>query len=293
MRDYGKHYWVKTSWRMAFTTYGDIFSVNRNLALAGVLLFGLTVAGMLFGWWRDPSQTSRGNGFPLPDLLLINGFLIFPAVLVVLAKVGGSGYVYRYGWPAVVGLPLGAVFLTADIWTKPAASRVLTALLLVFLFQTTVNFRDLRSPGPPADLYGEQPEARWSEITRLSVENPTIPVAVDGGNAYLQLLYYAPAELRNHMIRVVNPEARLRWTDNDMGDIYHRSLGQFFPWRIEDSASFFAAHKKFLVMSDGTIFTHARWLPQSLLENKYPLTLLWEEGPSSILLAEESSPPSF
>jgi hypothetical protein len=235
---------------------------------------------MLFRWRRDPGRTWPESGFPLPDLLLTGGFLIFPAVLAVLAKVAGSGYTSRYGWPAILGLALGSVFLVADIWTKPAGTRILAALFLVFLFQTTENFRSLRGPRP-------KPEDRWSKITQLSAENPAIPVAVDAGNAYLQLMYYSAPELRKQVIRVIDRDAAVRWAGTDTGEIIHRLLGQFFPWRIEDSASFLAAHKKFLVLLDGSIFTVYSWLPQYLLEKKYHLTLLWEDGPAAIFMAEE------
>jgi Dolichyl-phosphate-mannose-protein mannosyltransferase len=283
----GRHYWAKIAWSTALTTYGDIFNGNSNLALVGVLLFGLTVAGMLFRWWHDPGRTRFESSFSFPDFLLIGGFLILPAILVVLAQVSGAGYTTRYGWPAILGLALGSVFLTGDIWTKPAGSRVLAALLLVFLFQTTENFRIL--------LYGQRtnPEDRWSEITRLSVENPTIPVAIDAGNAYLQLLYYSAPELRKQVIRVIDPEAALRWGGTDNSELIHRLLGQFFPWRLEDSVNFLAAHKKFMVLSDGSNFTVFSWLPQYLLEKKYHLTLLWKDGPGSIFLAEESSLSGF
>jgi hypothetical protein len=276
----GSHFWASTWWGMVFTTYGNIFNVDVHLALVGVAMFGLALIGVIWGLWYSPCQSQSKNGFQPPEVVLIGGLLIYPAVLVILAKVAGSVYTARYGLPAILAFALTLVFLLGDIWTKPTATRLLAALLLVFLYQagTDVRFRF---------RYHPKPEDNWSGITRFCIANPGIPVAVDSGDAYLQIMYYASPELTKRLVRVVNPEAAVRWTGTDTSEIGYLLFRQFFPWRIEESERFLTVHKKFFVLLDGSNFTVFTWLRQYLLEKKYHLTLVWQDNSSSIWLAEK------
>jgi hypothetical protein len=275
----GNHYWAKAfvTWTTALTTYGRIFDMNDHLALAGVLLFGLVVAGTVYQWWRNPQQ-ALVRGLPLPDMLLIGGLLLYPAVLAALAKVAGSVYTERYGWPAILALVLGSMFLAGSLWMKPVAAQVLVVLLAVFAFQLYGDLRGLLSPRPKSK------EERWAKITQFSNANPSIPVALDSVDLYLEMTYYPAAELRGRIVRVVNRDAAVRFAGNDTSEVIHTQLGPVLSWHVEDSESFLAAHKRFLVQSDKS---KDSWLLPYLLEKNYHVTLLWEDPSSMVSLVEE------
>jgi hypothetical protein len=275
---YGNHYWAKTAWTTALLTYGPIFDMNPRLALAGVVVFALTVASMLWRFWENSEKAWPKKGFQLPEILLIGGWLIFPAILVVLAKIAGSGYTDRYGKPAVLGLVLGLIFLVGEIWTKPAASRVLGALLFVFLYQTAeYSHMLIRSHRP-------KPEDRWSEMTKISNADPSIPVVLDTVDQDLEMMYYPAPGIRQRIVRVVDPDTAVRLTGTDTSEVIHRAFGRFLSWPVEDSTSFLAAHKKFFVQSDYRIYS---WFLRSVIEKKYHVTLLRQNDSSTISLVEE------
>jgi hypothetical protein len=55
-------------------------------------------------------------------------------------------------------------------------------------------------------------------------------------------------------------------------------LSRFVPLRIEDAAPFLAAHPIFFLESH---HSSLEWLPTYLLNHKYQLNMLWQDGRTS------------
>jgi hypothetical protein len=238
------------------------------MALFGIVAFSsVAAAAKRDGRLREPGGCA-------PDMLLIAALMLYPALLVVLAKVLHSGYVFRYGWPGILGIVLALVYLVRFSWA-PSAFVVL-ALLAVFLRQDGADLNKARSAGIVTV------DERWARLDQISRSEPGIPVVIGGGSAYLEAAQYSPPSLRARLVQVVDPSVATRLTGVDSLEKSNRLLSEFAPLRVESLASFEAAHKRFILYSGQ--FTE--WLNQYLLEQKYQLRLLSKEDGAAVYIVE-------
>lgn len=270
---FGKDFWSLPSWTMTVWSYGDYLGLDYKLALVLVLFFGLIVACLLLRMIRQPIEAARVDGFSLPEIVLVAGFLFYPALLVVLTKLVGSGYTSRYGWPAILGLVLGSVYLARTIWPKSYSAWLLVALMITFASQGGTELFKARSSGA---------DGRWSRLSELSRAEPTLPVAIGSGIAYFEAAEYAPPELRDRLTTVADPTTARRLIGSGSVDTELRLLTRFVPLRVEDLDAFRAAHQKFILYSGG----HFDWFTQYLIENRYRLTLLSTDAGGSTFIVE-------
>jgi hypothetical protein len=211
-----------------------------------------------------------------PEIVLVSGFLFYPAFLVALAKLlANSGYAPRYGWPSILGLALGSVFLVRPIWLKPSSAYLLAALLIVFVVQGINDLRMLNK----ASI---RPDERWTKLTELSREETDIPVVIANGNTYLEAMQYAPLELRARLVNVIDEDIEARLLGSDTLDKTNRLLARFIPLRIVDLAAFQAADNRFILYSGGD----GDWLTQYLVESRYHLRLVSKDPRGSSYIAE-------
>ncbi|MBV8894530.1 MAG: hypothetical protein JO266_21570, partial [Acidobacteria bacterium] len=189
--------------------------------------------------------------FSPPEIILVTGFLFYPAFLVVLTKlVGSAGYHPRYGLPGILGLVLGSVYLVRTTWFKSSYAYLLAALLFGFAIQGHKDFRMLKADSTKVD-------ERWTRLAELSRSEPSLPVVVADPLAFLEATEYAPPELRDRLVQVADPKA-------------HPLPTQFIPSHTEDLATFQATHQNFIFRSGGSF----DWLTQYLLAGGYHLSLL-------------------
>ena len=277
---FGNHFWAKPSWDNVFFPYDHFSGLSRQLAPVFVIFWGLTAAGVLRRLWRTPQEAWPTCGFRPPEILLIAGFLVYPSFLAVLTKIQGGGYYPKYGWPAILGLVLASVsFFPTSPRGMLGLTRLLGALLIVFVAQGARDLRDVFK-GDPA---GPRATARWSSVAEVTQIDPNIPVVIDNGLVYLEMAHYAAPSLRSRLVKVVDKEAAIHFAGSDV-DNTTRVLGDFFPLRVEDSASFLAGHGRFFVYSRRDGFN---WLPQYLIARKYQLKLVGEGSGGSIYAAEQ------
>jgi hypothetical protein len=278
MRDiFGKNFWARPDWGMAVSTYTNYLGLAYNPAFVLILFFGLVVGDSLLRMMRQPREGPPERDFSLPEIILVGGFLFYPALLVVLTKLLGGGYTYRYGFPTILGLVLGSVYLVRTIWLKSSSAYLLVALLIAFAHQGESEFRMLYKAG------STRVDERWAKLAELSREETGIPVVIGGPVTYLEAAEYAPPELRaNRLVHVVDPDIATRLIGSDSADKLIRLLAQFIPLRVEDLAAFQTAHQRFILYSGGS----SDWFTQYLLERRYHLRLLSKDGGSQTYIAE-------
>lgn len=277
---YGKNFWSQPSWSMIVSTYGSSYlGLDSNLALVLIAFFGIVVGGWLLRMCRTPREELLDKRyFGLTAIILVGGFLYYPALLVVLTKLLGSGYTTRYGSPAVLGMALGSVYLLRAFWRRSSSIHLLVALLIAFAFQGGQDFRLLSKAGSPT-----LDEKRWTTLAEISRHEPSVPVVIGSPLSYLEAAEYAPPELRARLVEVNDPDAAARLIVGDTAERGIRVLAQFVPLRLEDPAVFQAEHQRFLLCSGG----NGEWFTDYLLAQKYHLTLLSNLTASSkIYLAE-------
>jgi hypothetical protein len=238
---------------------------------------GIVVAESLLRTCRKPGEGSLDErDFGPPEIVLVGGFLYFPALLVALTKLLHSGYAPRYGWPAILGLVLRSVYLVRTIWLRSSSVYLLVALLIAFTYQCSFDIRMLYK----AD--SSRSDERWTRLAELSRSEPSIPVVIGSPIAYLETAEYSPPELRDRLVEVIDPDNATRLVGTDTPDKTNRLLAQFIPLHVEDLGAFQAAQQKFILRSDGPY----DWFTLYLLERRYRLSLLSEDDGSSLYIAE-------
>lgn len=274
---FGKTFWARPSWSMALWTYGGYLGVADKFAFVLILFFGLAVGDSLLRIMRQPGQGMREREFSPAELILVSGLLFYPALLVVLTRLLGSGYTPRYGWPAILGLALGSAYLFRTIWLKPSSAYLLLALLSAFAVQSGSEFLTLYKASPP------RPDERWTRLAELSRGEPDIPIVIGDPLAYLEAAQYSPPELRDRLVHVVDADAATRLVGTDSPDKTNRLLARFIPLHVEDLATFLAVRRKFILRSDGGF----DWFTLYLVERRYHLRLLSKEARASFYIADD------
>lgn len=271
----GKQFWSPSKWSSALSTYSFYLGLDVTHALVMVVIIGLAIGSLLLQILRTHEALSAEPDFSPPEVVLIGGFLFYPILLVALTTLLCSGYTPRYGWPAVLGLVLGSVYLLRLSWLTSSSAKLLWALLIVFTIQSR---RDLKMLATPA----QGMEQRWARLAELSRGEPGLPVVIGSGMSYLEAATYAPGELRDRLVEVIDAHMAARLVHMDTIDQTVRSLAQFTPLRIEQLALFQAAHPRFLLYSGGV----EDWLTLYLIENRYHLRMLSKDAEFGIYLAE-------
>jgi hypothetical protein len=272
---YGKHFFSPSGWRLAGTTYGYYLGIDYKFAVILIILFTLAAGAMLLRAIRHPTEISE-HGFKPYEIVLVGAFLLYPALLVVLTKLLGAGYHPRYGWPGILGLVLASVYLGRTVWSKSAPGYVLTASLVVFAM------------GAADDLHGAYDEmpartnGRWANLAELSRSKPAIPIVIASPLAYLQAVKYAPPELRDRLVDVVDIANSVRVLGTDSADATIRLLAQFVPMRVEERERFLATNRQFLLRSGGVY----DWFTQYLLDEGYRLNLIAADPASALYVVE-------
>jgi hypothetical protein len=275
---FGENFWSRPIWYTAVETYKSYYLVDGiRPTLVLIFFFGIMVCDSLLRMFRKPRKTSHECDFSPPEITLVGSFLFYPALLVLLTKLFGSGYTSRYGWPVILGLVLGSVYVFRTIWLKPYSTQLLGALLIVFALQGGLDFSRL-SKASSSGL-----NERWIRLAELSRDEAGIPVVIGSAVEYLEATKYAPPELRDRLVQVFDADIAVRLVGCDTADKSNRSLAHFIPLRVEDIAPFQAAHRRFILYSGGTI----DWITPYLIERKYRLRLFSKDSVGAVWSIEK------
>ena len=272
---YGEHFWSRPSWGAVVESYGTYLGLDSKLALVLVAFFGIVVGASLLRMCRMAGEASLdGRDLGLSEIVLVGGFLYFPALLVVLTKLGHTGYHPRYGWPAIFGLALGSVYLVRSIWLKSASTYLLVALLIAIAYQVSGEVRSLYN--------SSRVDERSTSLAKLDRSEPNLPVVIGSPIAYLEAAEYWPRELRDRLVEVVDTDMATRLVGTDTPDKTNRLLAQFIPLHVEDLAAFQAAHEKFILRSGGSY----DWFTEYLIQSRYHMMLFSTDANGSFYIVE-------
>ena len=266
---YGQNFLERPSWGTAVYTYEAYTGIAPILVLVLIVFLGLLLGNRLL-------ETLRRSGEGAPDIVLIAGLLFYPVLLVVIAKVQHGGYMERYGWPAILGLVLGAVYSSPTNWLKSSSTCLLASLLIAFAVQ---GVRDFRLPSRPE---ATRTDARWARLAELIRNEPRIPVVIASPVGFVEASEYAPPELRDRVVMVADADTATRLAGTDTLDKQMAVLARFMPLRLEAPAPFQAAHQRFILYSG----SQSDWITAHLVERKYRLMLISHLDQRTVYLAE-------
>lgn len=283
----GNSFWSRTQWSWLTATYYLYLRVGEYVLVVAVLL-GIVIGMSLLMALGKPGDERPEDNFSLPELVLVGGFVFYPALLVVLTKLLSAGYVPRYGWPAIFGLVLGLVYLLRSTWA--ASAQLLIALLIVFAGLSIYDFPKASSTVrytpwgfDPASLTPEGMEERWMRLNALCRDKPSTPIVIADCHHYLEAVQYSPPELRDRLVELFDTNNAIRLVGTADGEREDRLLAQFVPLQVKDLTSFESEHHEFVLYSGGLF----DWLTRYLIEQRYHLTLLALDDNDSVYMVKK------
>lgn len=275
---FGKNFYSRPSWGTAVSTYTSYFGLDYNVAFVLVLFLGLVLGDSLLKLLWQPKTARPKLNTALPEIILVGGFLFYPALLVVLTKLMGGGFTDRYGWPAILGIVLGVVFVFRSFWLKSSSAYLLVALLIAFVVQSAHDLR-LRS-----NLRQTRVDTRWIKLAELSRRESGIPIVIGSPYLYLEAFQYAPSELRERLVSVVDADMATRLLGTDTLDKLIQIQARFIPLKVNALAPFLTAHQRFILLP---AVKEDDWFTQYLVMKGFHLGLFSREDDRQVYIVEE------
>ena len=275
---YAAHYWSKPTWDKILSSYPYVVGLPKTYSAAFVVLVGIVAAGILLDRRSQTSKAQPIDGFGLPEIVLSIGFLLFPALLVILTMTQHAGYTERYAWPLILGFVSAFVFVFRTLAANSHSPLLVCALMIVFVvhnyrvWPTTQSARQFTQAA-----FAERLDGFNVVSARYRLEQNT-PVVIASFFDYLTAVYYSDLPLSNRYYFLVDSQAAFRFTGTDSGDINMRAFSRAFPVRVrvEDANTFIGEHKKFIVWANNGDLNC--WVPQFLIEKGVQLRLIQDPG---------------
>ncbi len=274
---YGVNLWSKPEFTDALGSYADFFHVDPQWGFA---LAGLLVAAVLLALFRsaqaaEPAERIESREQPPPhEHVLVLGFLLYPLIVFVFAKVMHAGSAPRYFLCGILGVALAFRYVLD--WLPP---RLLLAcagfLLLSFALQEFTFWSSFRTSPAPAEA------ANSLQALADSVHREDLPLVMADSLAYFETLHYASPALRQRMIALVDPQYANLYVGTDSLDKNMLALRPVTPVNVQGFVEFTEAHRSFLLYSEGTAF---EWLPSILVADGESVSLLTEQGDGMLYL---------
>ncbi len=276
----GRNFWAKPSVDLTISTYSEYLGFDGAWIVAMLVFGGFVFSSMVFRASRTTAEDLSSRTLPAPELVFLAGLVLYPPLLILITSILHGGYTARYGWPAILGLVLGLVYLGWALWSWANFTRFVVALLIALCLQFGV---DMASAVDPSNSSLAEVRERWMRLAHVADGHPDIPVVVGDALDYLPSTQYAPLGLRGRLVEVVDPDLEVRVCGSDSTDRGGAILAGFAPLRVENRAPFLAAHREFMLYSSRGPFD---WITRYLIEKGSHLSLLWQDRSGSLYLCE-------
>ncbi len=240
-RAYSAHFWAQPRWGSIAEFYYFLL-IPAAFPLAAILIFA--------GVYRTPSpprfnradHPSRPTP-PVHEIAAALGFVVMPAIAVILAKLVTGGFTYRYALPSVIGV---SVLLAVGAY-RLFSTRGMLPVVLIIIFVASFFMLQIRSLqriiavshelGSAYALIRSEPE------TDLSI----IPSDL---HTFMILAHYAPTDITSRLLYLANPDASLRYLGHTTVDRGILDLQSWFKVRVEKYQSYIHNQSRFLVLAN-------------------------------------------
>jgi hypothetical protein len=238
-------YWSHTTTSDIGPTYVLLFKplLAGPLAIALGLVALLVFAGVVFGN-RALVRSEYGE---LPAYEIGAGFatLAVPLCAVLLGVYVTGAFVPRYALAGVIGLAVVLPVAVARAGSRRGFADVTLCTALVATFCGSAYHYVVAEQR----IYHDPMASRPILLRQLSSGEP---VVVSGMTEYLQLWYYAPLQLRDHLVYLADPAASLEEMGFDTIDRNYLALRRWSPVSVLDYDAFIAMHRTFRIYAFGT-----------------------------------------
>jgi hypothetical protein len=271
----GTHFWAVATLPTVLATYGVLFNTTARLgvavfAVSALGLLALTVA--LLRLERDDRTAST----LLSEYVLVLGVLGLPFVVFVAARVTHGGMSTKYGFTAVLGIPLAMGFVL------PRLGRRTVALVSVFIFVVLGVQEAMFWPSRRGPSSNGTASALHLENFIESAGYMDLPVVIPSDADYLQIEHYSSPEWRKRLFACVDPAESVAYIGYDSADKQWLALRLFVPLQVYDFKVFVSGHPRFLLYSGGG--AQSDWWPVWLHREGYLLQVVNAEGKQRVYL---------
>jgi hypothetical protein len=228
-------FWGKAALRDVFPTYAFLLNALLDFAfLAGLL--ALIVVAISHRLWRSHVTQPK---LPRHEVAAVTLCVGLPAIQIAAAVVTTGVFVPRYALLAVPGLCI-AIALVIIRLTRWHVAQIITAAVLAVSFAAPATFRPSFT----------NPARQRPALMRLLAQDHR--VAVTGGLIYLQLWYYTPPAMREHLYYLADPAAALTLTGSDSIDRGFLGLAQWCRLNVVKPETFTDMNPEFRVYAAGS-----------------------------------------
>jgi hypothetical protein len=235
--------------------YGSYFLIDGAFGAALALVSIAAITWSRFWPQQDISQQWKPDDGDVAEVALLLSLIALPLIAFVLVRPVHGLLLNRYVLATTIGVVLGVACALS------IARPRMVALFALFVL-SSVGVRELRF----WHHSGVDPMGRaWSVISAdefVQIEkfvqdggHLDLPVVFGPGLVYAQTAYYSPPSWTRRLVYLMDDQRELSREGNDIVVRALSGLRDFMPLRLADYSTFTAAHREFLLYSEGEDWT--------------------------------------
>jgi hypothetical protein len=276
-RSYAGTFWARPSYEAVQHTYGFLLAYLKAPVLAALgvaAICGLGQRLLAVGRYTEASMAPAFTPARLHEVVVLLGLCALPVWGFLLGKYVTGAYLFRYVFPAIVGLALLFVLCVSRLSGGCSIVGVTAAVAFLALFMEgeVRNYKRLAR---------RSAEVATTCAFLEGLTDQKLPIVISDPQAFLQLAYYAPADIGARLVYLSDAEQARRRLGQDTAERALSRLAHFAALRVAPYQPFIAAHPRFLV------YDHAGWLPSALEARGMSIVASGLDRRKPLYLAEE------
>jgi hypothetical protein len=232
------------------------------------LVGGIMIAAIVYlaGNHEPRPEESSAPRFPLHETAAGIGYLLLPAVLLLVARVTTGYFMDRYALVTVVGCSFLPVFLARVV----SGGRVIIPCVFIAALLGGSAARTVK-----ASLHPSDPLQDFGVSAALYPKGDTLPIVVADAMLFAQLVQYSPPEVVSRLTYLTDVADAVRRPDflPELALAGDRSL---VAGRVEDYAPFLSRNRQFWLYYHD--LPRVEWLPSRLRQEGWTLEYWAQEG---------------
>ena len=206
-RKFAPHFWSKPHWSTIVFFY-DYFLLTPSAIPLLAILIAVVAARVFLRSEESSDEASILDRVPAHEMVAVLGFLLIPAVGIVLAKTAVGAFSDRYALPAVIGLCIaGAWGLYSLLEGRQAAAVGLGLLLCLFL-----AVKEVQTWGRVV-AYRELQASSYAFLETHA--RGDTPIVISGPLDFAELTYEPPGDLAGRLTYLADPPLSYQYTGTD------------------------------------------------------------------------------
>lgn len=259
-RSYSAGFWANAQWMHIPNFYANmLFTVAIPLIL--LLFLSVIYQSVRREKKQKEIQALPTIESPIYETTAALGFILVPAICVILGMFVTGAFVDRYAIIAIIGFSVLIPFIAAKLNNNNA----LISLLLVICFVGWFGFLALKNTWK---LNITPPEPKIQLLQLKGVDD--LPIVAADPYTFIDLNYYAP-ELSSRVVYLADPEIALRRLNTN--SVERGMIDLLKPWfrlNVTDYRSYISTGSRFLLCGDPQFYS---WIVPQLEEDGMRLEL--------------------